>query len=157
MKSRRGENAQYFSFFNLDSNTVWWSTPRFGRFTPNKMPVSIVQEVGWVSGPVWTFVEILALSIFDHRTVQRLASRRTDWANPTYHMADLIFSVFGRLNLTSGTNNNFFFGLVLREFLALLRTNYVIYCPTSVTCLSGRCLSFIQCIWTVTGFIRHLK
>jgi hypothetical protein len=31
-----------------------WSAPRPGRFTPGKDPVPIVQEAGWVPGPVWT-------------------------------------------------------------------------------------------------------
>jgi hypothetical protein len=31
-----------------------WSTPRPGRFTPGKEPVTIVYEAGWASGPVWT-------------------------------------------------------------------------------------------------------
>jgi len=29
-----------------------WSTPRPGRFTPGKDPVSIAQEAGWATGPV---------------------------------------------------------------------------------------------------------
>ena len=37
-----------------------WSTPSPGRFTPQKVPVLIVQEAGWASGPVWTDVENLA-------------------------------------------------------------------------------------------------
>jgi hypothetical protein len=31
-----------------------WSTPRPGRFTPGKDPVTTVQEAGWAPGPVWT-------------------------------------------------------------------------------------------------------
>ena len=34
-------------------------TPR-PRFTPGKDPVPIVQEAGWVPGPVWTVAENLA-------------------------------------------------------------------------------------------------
>ena len=37
-----------------------WSTPRPGRFIPEKDPVPIVQEAGWVPGPVWTAAENLA-------------------------------------------------------------------------------------------------
>ena len=40
----------------------WWSAPRPGRFTPGKDPVLIVQEAGWVPGPVWTSAENLALT-----------------------------------------------------------------------------------------------
>jgi hypothetical protein len=39
---------------------VGWSTPRPGRFTPEKYPVPIVEDVGWDSGPVWTVAENLA-------------------------------------------------------------------------------------------------
>ena len=35
-------------------------TPRPGRFTPGKDPISIVQEAGWASGPVWKGAENLA-------------------------------------------------------------------------------------------------
>jgi hypothetical protein len=32
-----------------------WPRPRSGRFTPRgKTPVTIIQEAGWVRGPVWT-------------------------------------------------------------------------------------------------------
>ena len=37
-----------------------WSTPRPGRFTPGKDPVTIVQEAGWTPGPVWMGTENLA-------------------------------------------------------------------------------------------------
>ena len=37
-----------------------WSTPRSCPFTPGKDPVPIVQEAGWVPGPVWTGAENLA-------------------------------------------------------------------------------------------------
>ena len=34
-----------------------WSTPHFGRFTPEKRP--IVQKVRWAHGPMWTSAENL--------------------------------------------------------------------------------------------------
>jgi len=34
-----------------------WSTPRPGRFTPGKDPLSIVKKAGWVPGPVWMGAE----------------------------------------------------------------------------------------------------
>ena len=37
-----------------------WSTPRSGRFTPGKDPVSIVKEAGWAPMPVWTGAENFA-------------------------------------------------------------------------------------------------
>jgi hypothetical protein len=39
-----------------------------------------VQEAGWAPGSVWTGVENLAPTGFDHRTVQPVVSRYTDWA-----------------------------------------------------------------------------
>ena len=37
-----------------------WLTPLPERFTPGKDPVSIVQEAGWATGPVWTSAENFA-------------------------------------------------------------------------------------------------
>ena len=37
-----------------------WSAALSGRFTPGKGPVPILQEAGWVPGPVWTGAENLA-------------------------------------------------------------------------------------------------
>ena len=37
-----------------------WSTPRTGRFTPEKGPLAIVQKVECAPGPVWTDAENLA-------------------------------------------------------------------------------------------------
>jgi hypothetical protein len=42
---------------------------------PGKDPLPIVQEAGWVPGPVWTGAENLAPTGFDPRTVRPLASR----------------------------------------------------------------------------------
>ena len=39
---------------------IRWSASRPGRFTPGKDPVPIVQEAGWVAGPVWTGAKNLA-------------------------------------------------------------------------------------------------
>jgi len=49
-------------------------------FTPGKDPVSIVQEAGWATGPVWTDAENLAPTAIRSRTVQPIAIRYTDWA-----------------------------------------------------------------------------
>ena len=52
------------------------SGSRPGRFLPpGKDPVPIVQEAGWVPGPVWTGAENL-----DRQTVQPVASRYTNYA-----------------------------------------------------------------------------
>ena len=50
-------------------------TPR-PIFTPGKDPVPIVEDAGWVPGPVWTGAENIAPTPgFDPRTVQPVASR----------------------------------------------------------------------------------
>ena len=54
------------------------STPRPGRFNPGKDLVPIVQEAGWVPGPVWTGAENSPPPGFDPRTVQPVASRYSD-------------------------------------------------------------------------------
>ena len=59
-----------------------WSASRHGRFTPGKDPVPIVREAGWAPGPVWKVLKISLPPEFDPRTVQSVASRYTDWANP---------------------------------------------------------------------------
>ena len=53
---------RYSSILSLTSalDGDGWSTPRPGRFTPGRNPVPIVQEAGWVPGPVWTGAENLA-------------------------------------------------------------------------------------------------
>jgi hypothetical protein len=47
-------------------------------FYPGKDPVTIVQEVRWAPGPVFTGAEDLAPLGFDPQTVQSVASRYTD-------------------------------------------------------------------------------
>jgi hypothetical protein len=58
--------------------------PRPGCFTPGNDPVPIVQEAGWVPGSVWTGAENLALTGFDPRTVEPVASRRGSERNRQY-------------------------------------------------------------------------
>jgi len=62
------------------------------HLTPGKDPVSIVQESGWASGPVWTGAENLAPPGFDPRTVQLVGSCYTDYA--TRAVQTKILSVF---------------------------------------------------------------
>ena len=52
---------------------------------PGNTPVPTVQEAGWAPGPVWAGAENLAPPPgFDPRTVQPVASRYTDCANPAH-------------------------------------------------------------------------
>jgi hypothetical protein len=53
------------------------ATPR-PLYPGEKDPVRIVQEAGWVRGPVWTGTENVVPREFDPRTVQPVASRYTD-------------------------------------------------------------------------------
>ena len=62
----------------LEHGTRWgWgvSVTPGPLFIPKKDPVPIVQEAGWVPGPVWTGAENLAPPGFDPRIAQPLASR----------------------------------------------------------------------------------
>jgi hypothetical protein len=43
-RSRSGVEVLFYSFFNLGARWGGWSTPRRGRFTPEKDPVPIVYE-----------------------------------------------------------------------------------------------------------------
>ena len=56
VQSRWGGDIYLYTFCNLGAR--WgWSTPRPGRFTPGKVPVS---EAGWAPWPVWTDAKNLA-------------------------------------------------------------------------------------------------
>ena len=54
------------------------STPR-PHFTPGKDAVAILQEAGWVPGPVWTGGKSRPTGI-QSRAVQPVVSLYTDWA-----------------------------------------------------------------------------
>ena len=79
--ARRGSRGITLLFHDHGTSRGWGVsvTPQ-PLFTPGKDPVPIVQEAGWVPGPVWTGAENLAPSGFDPRTVQPVASRYTDYA-----------------------------------------------------------------------------
>jgi hypothetical protein len=49
-----------YSFFNLGARWDGWSTPRPGRFSPEKDSLPVVYEAEWAPGPVWTGAENLA-------------------------------------------------------------------------------------------------
>ena len=55
------------------------SAPRPGHLYPGKDPVSILQEAGWVPGPVWKAENLVPTGIRS-RTVQPVVSRYTNWA-----------------------------------------------------------------------------
>ena len=59
-----------------------WSTPRPGRFTPEKDPVPLYRKLGGPQGRCGQVWNISPLPGFDPRTVQRVASRYTDCAIP---------------------------------------------------------------------------
>ena len=86
--AHRGSRGITLLFLDHGTRRGWGvsATPR-PLFTPGKDPVPIVQEVGWVSGAVWTGAENLAPPPgFDPRTVQPIASRYTDWAIPAHKL-----------------------------------------------------------------------
>jgi hypothetical protein len=80
MEAERGRVAACLSsFFNLSTMWEWVVnvTPRL-LYPRQKETVIVVQETGWVPGTVWTNAENLALTRFESRTVQPVASRYTD-------------------------------------------------------------------------------
>jgi hypothetical protein len=59
MDAQRGSRYRDL-LFNFDSRWSGWSTTRSGCFTPEKVPVRIVEEAGWSSRSVWMGVENFA-------------------------------------------------------------------------------------------------
>ena len=57
-----------------------WMAPLCGRFALGKERVFIGQEAGHVSGSVWAARKISRSAGFDHRTIQPLTIRYTDYA-----------------------------------------------------------------------------
>jgi len=57
------------------------SVPRPGRlYSQERDQVTIVQEAGWASGPVWTGAENLDPMGFDPRTIQTIVNHYTNYA-----------------------------------------------------------------------------
>jgi hypothetical protein len=55
MKSYDGVDVQIHIFLTSALAGVEWSASRPGRFTPGETAsVPIGEDVGWISGPVWT-------------------------------------------------------------------------------------------------------
>jgi len=67
-----------------------------GRLIPMNDPVPFVEEIEWAPGSVWTgTVNISSPLGFDSRTVQSVASRYNDWANPAnLHKRETKFNFF---------------------------------------------------------------
>jgi len=84
MKAQRGVRG-IAQLFNLGFTLGWVvnATPR--PLHPSERDlVSILHEAGWAPGRLWTGAENLATPPgFDPRTVQSVASRRTDYDIPT--------------------------------------------------------------------------
>jgi hypothetical protein len=53
-KAQRGARVIAVPSLTAALDGEGWSTPRPGRFTPEKDPVPIVWEAGWAPVPVWT-------------------------------------------------------------------------------------------------------
>ena len=85
-----GVEVMLYVFFNRGATCRWAvnSTPR-PLFPHEGATVSIVQEAGWASGPVWTGAEYFALT--GVRTPERpVVARRTDCAivTPSLRFSD---------------------------------------------------------------------
>ena len=86
--AHRGSRGIALHFLDHGTRKGWGVsvTPR-PLFTPGKDPVSIVQGLGGPQGRSGQVRKISPPPGFDPRTVQRVASRYTDWAaRPTQHM-----------------------------------------------------------------------
>ena len=92
-------------------NEGGWSTPRPGRFTPGKEPVSVVEEAGWALGLVWTGAENLASTRI--RSPERPA-RSESLYRLSYHGYHLYWCIFRncalkiQVSLKSDKNNRYF-------------------------------------------------
>ena len=92
-----GERKMYSSTLSLTSKLHGrgWSTPRPGHFTPgkeNRYP--LYSRLGGRQGRSGQVRKISPPPEFDPRTVQPVASRCTDWANPT-HLGPSTVRFFG--------------------------------------------------------------
>ena len=72
-----GVEVELYSFFNLGTRWGGWSTPRPGRFTPEKGPVPIVWRLSRRQGRAGRMWKISPPLGFDTRTVMPVASRYT--------------------------------------------------------------------------------
>ena len=76
-----------------------WSTPRPGRFTPGKDPVSIVEEAGWAPQPVWTGAENLVptgIRSPDRPACSKSLYRRRYPGPPSWHAHEQFFFILNR-------------------------------------------------------------
>jgi len=106
------------------------STPR-PHFTPGKDSVPILQEAGWVPGPVWTGTVNLILTGFWSRTVQPVVSRYTDWATgSTFFNNTLFISVFNQLDAQNLFHNKFYFMPVHVSSICVLHQEVKIALPS---------------------------
>jgi hypothetical protein len=59
-----------------------WLAPRSGRLTTGNNPLPAVQEAGWGPRRFGQLRKISTLLGFDPQTIQLIANRYTDYANP---------------------------------------------------------------------------
>jgi hypothetical protein len=77
---------RYSSTLSLISTLDGVDGQRPVLFTPGKDTVNIIQEAGWVPGPVWTGVEnFISHRVSIPQTVEPVARRYTDWAIPAHN------------------------------------------------------------------------
>jgi hypothetical protein len=90
-KPRVRVEVSLYSFFNFGARWGGWSTPRPGRLTPGKYPVSIVSEGGWASGPDWSGAENLASTRIrsPHHPARSESLYRLSYRGPLTHVVEL--------------------------------------------------------------------
>jgi hypothetical protein len=68
-----------------------WLALGSGHFTPKKERITLLQEVEWASGPVWTARNISPLPCYNHRTFQSVVSRSTVSRVPTFQVVKILY------------------------------------------------------------------
>jgi len=71
-------------FLNLGARWGGWSTPRLGRFTPEKTRYPLYMRLGRPRGRSGLVRKSSPPPELDPRTIQPVASRYADWALPTH-------------------------------------------------------------------------
>jgi hypothetical protein len=136
----------------LDLGTIeagGWSAPRPGRFTPGKDPVSIVQNVGWAPGPVWTCAKSLAPTGIQSPNCPARSQSLYRLSYPGLLLKSTHFDQFGFLSGGKGVggklkNLNWLYNTASLNF-----SNYVFFLLIYLYSLSTDLIS-IACWWTAS-------
>jgi hypothetical protein len=125
------------------------ATPR-PLYPRERDPVPIVQEVGWVTGPVWTVRKNSTSPGFDPRNVQPVASSYTDWDTP----AHIVVGKVPRGNMATLRKTEFFH----LEIAGKVRTYHGWCLDRSFVCITKkRSLMKSHWVWRCKSFPKSLQ